>query len=79
MAENDASGNHTEPIDFKYQVLQVFLKNGRVAIEYCFTTDRIADVLTMHLTRIWCQELQTESGFQIDDHFRSKATDGYIC
>ena len=62
MARNDASGTRTKHIDIRYHFVRDCLLEGMFDIDYCPTSDMVADVLTKPLQRIQFVKLRELMG-----------------
>lgn len=62
MARNDASGTRTKHIDIRYHFVRDCLLQGMFDIDYCPSSDMVADVLTKPLQRIQFVKLREIMG-----------------
>lgn len=62
MAKNNASGNPTKHIDMKYHLVRDLYSQTKSEVEYCPSTDMLADVLTKPLGRTLLVEFYTSLG-----------------
>ena len=62
MAKNDASGTRTKHIDIQYHFVRDCLLKEMFAIDYCPTSEMIADLLTKPLQRVQFMKLRELMG-----------------
>lgn len=65
MAKNDLSGNHTNHIDIKYDVVRTLLQEQKFEMKYCLTNIIIADILTKRLEKILLERFRADLGLQM--------------
>lgn len=60
MTKTDASGNRTRRIHNRYCLLRDLLKEDKIVLEYCPTSDILAEIFTNLLTLVLFQKVRIE-------------------
>lgn len=62
MAKNDASSSRTKHIDIKYHLVRDMLQEKKFILQYCPTTEMVADPLTKPVERVLFEKHRSSMG-----------------
>jgi hypothetical protein len=62
LAENDSTSKRTKHIEIRYHFTKNAIMDGEIVLEYCSTTEMVADMMTKQLGKVKLDEFVKLAG-----------------
>ena len=72
ISKNDVNSRNSKHMDIKLHYIRDMVNKGNVNLEYCHTSNHIADIMTKPLPRTLFEKLRTQLGIISSDQFLSR-------